>query len=287
MSAAATHSVLVDAEGQVWLTNRADDILTKFDPKTETFKKYPRPESIPGTGGTNAYDRARNVQWATGRPQNIGAVKLNPVTGEYKHYPYRTPQVDNTYGIAVDRLGNPWFTSGASNLIGTVNDATGDVFEIPLGPLQDEGMAVTAKDRERHGQTEWGSNDINAASALHKCPRRLSADPNGDFVWVALYCADRIAKIDIRTRTVTEIPLPYRYSRPYGTVVDKNHMVWIWMLNTDMVARFNPTTEQFTFFHLPTRGTDIRHLWADNRTEPPTIWAAYNRVNKVARLELR
>ena len=285
--AAGTHSVLVDAEGYVWLTDRAEDILIRFDPNTETFKKYPRPAGIPGTGGTNGYDRERNMQWSTGRPENVGAVRLNPVTGEYTAYRYLTQQVDNTYGIAVDRLGNPWFTSGASNLIGTADASTGKVSEIVLPPYEPEGMAITAKDRERHAQATWGSNDINAASPLHKCPRRLGADANGDSVWVALYCADRMAKIDIRTKAVKEIPMPIRYTRPYGAVVDKNHMVWIWMLNTDMVARLDPTTEQFTFYQLPTRGTDVRMLWADNNTNPPTIWAAYNRVNKVARLEFK
>lgn len=284
--AAGTHSALVDAEGGVWVTDRAEDILVKFDPKTETFQKFPRPPSIPGTGGTNAYDRQRNLQWATGRPENVGAIRLNPATGGYTAYRYRTQQVDNTYGVAVDRLGNPWFTSGASNIIGTVDVATGDVTEIVLPPLDLPDVAVTPKDRERYAQHTWGANDINAASSLHKCPRRLSSDPTGDYVWVALYCADRIAKIDIRTKAVTEIPMP-RYTRPYGTVVDRNHMVWIWMMNTDMVAKLDPATERFTYYHLPTRGTDVRHLWVDDSTPQPTIWAAYNRVNKVARLEFR
>ena len=81
--------------------------------------------------------------------------------------------------------------------------------------------------------------------------------------------------------------MPHKYSRPYGVVIDNDHNVWINMLNTDMIAKFNPTTKKFTEFQMPSRGTDIRHMAFDYTTNPMTIYLPYNRSNKVARIQFR
>ena len=106
-------------------------------------------------------------------------------------------------------------------------------------------------------------------------------------MWVCEFFADRLAKIDARTKKVTEYPLPHRYSQPYAATVDKNHMVWITMLNSDRIARFDPITEKFTEYTLPTRGTEIRHIQVDSSTNPPTVWLPYDRTNKIARVQFR
>jgi len=145
-------------------------------------------------------------------------------------------------------------------------------------------MEVLDKDKNAYAKIKVGADDANPIQA---CPRRMGADPNADVVWVALFCADKLLKIDTLTRKITEYPMPYKYSRPYGAQVDKDHNVWINMTNTDMVARFNPTTQKFTLFHLPTRGTDVRNIAFDNTTTPITVYIPYDRENRVARLQFR
>ena len=81
--------------------------------------------------------------------------------------------------------------------------------------------------------------------------------------------------------------MPHPWSEPYATAVDKNHMVWINMLGRDAVARFDPKTETFTEFQLPTRGTETRWVAIDDSTDPPTVWVPYNRVNRIARIQFR
>jgi streptogramin lyase len=106
-------------------------------------------------------------------------------------------------------------------------------------------------------------------------------------VWVALFCANSIAKIDIRTHAVTEYALPHNYSSPYGVVVDNDHNVWINLMNADMIAKFNPTTEKFTEYQLPSRGTDVRHFTFDYSVNPMEVYVADNRSNKIARIQFR
>ena len=72
-------------------------------------------------------------------------------------------------------------------------------------------------------------------------------------MWVPLFHASSIAKIDIKTRKATYYPLPID-STPYFLVVDKNHVVWTNLLTDDRVARFDPKSEAWTFFRLPTHG---------------------------------
>ncbi len=127
----------------------------------------------------------------------------------------------------------------------------------------------------------------NAATPIHQCPRRIGADPNADVVWVALFCSDKIAKMDIHTHKVTEYAIPHKYSRPYGVVVDNNHNVWVNMLNTDMIAKFDPSTGKFTEYQMPSRGTDMRHLVVDYNVDPPAVYIPYNRSNKIARIQFR
>jgi virginiamycin B lyase len=280
---AGTHGIATDSDGNVWADSQANGDLLKFDIKTQHFKDFTRPDGIPGAGGTVATDNKVNkgIIWATSRD---GSIRLDPKTGKYSFYQLTTPG-KGTYGITVDRNGNAWYTSPGGDRVDIVDGETGKISEIVFKPLGPEtGMEVTDKDKENYANLR---SNQNSATPLHKCPRRIGADPNADVVWVALFCADRIAKMDTRTHQVTEYDMPQKYSRPYGLVVDNDHNVWVNMLNTDMIAKFNPTTEKFTEYQMPSRGTDMRHLVLDYSTNPPAIFIPYNRSNKIARIQFR
>jgi streptogramin lyase len=64
-------------------------------------------------------------------------------------------------------------------------------------------------------------------------------------------------------------------------------MVWTTSITSDRIVKFDPATERFTEYDLPTRGTESRHIYADNQTDPPTIWIPYDRTNKIARIQFR
>ncbi|MGH9560149.1 MAG: hypothetical protein ACRD3S_01735, partial [Terracidiphilus sp.] len=78
-----------------------------------------------------------------------------------------------------------------------------------------------------------------------------------------------------------------RYSFPYALAVDKNHMVWIAAEDTDSVFKFNPFTEKFTEYRLPSLGADLRCVSVDNSTDPPTVWVPYFQTSKIARIQFR
>lgn len=267
------HGLAIDANGDIWLNNIKEGTFAKFDPNTGQFTRFPRPSDLPGVGGTVVVDIKGRV-WAETRE---GTIRLDPSTGKYTAYKASTP--GGTYGMATDRNGNGWFTQPGLNRITRVDASTGELSEVTVPNLED---LANSHDRELASTMQQGAN---AATPLVKAPRRMAADMNSDYLWVAEYDSDGLARVDIKTNKVKEYQLPHAYSRPYATAVDKNHMVWIALMNTDRVAKFDPSTEKFTEYLLPSRGSEARFITVDNNTTPPTVWVPYFRGSKLARLQ--
>jgi streptogramin lyase len=277
-AAETSHALVFDRQGNIWFANGTEGGPTKFDPETGKFVRFPRPEGIPYSGDFITLDPKGNV-WS---PHREGAFKLDPLTGKYTNY--SAPPGKANYDVAADDEGNVWVSQPGGNRMAHVDTAAGKIDNVLLDPVVSRDFDVTDKDRQISANL---SLTPNTATPLEKGPRRSVTDRDTDTIWVCEFFADRLLKIDARTKKVTEYPLPHRYSQPYGATVDKNHRVWITMLNSDRIARFDPVTEKFTEFELPTRGTEIRHIQVDSSTNPPTVWLPYDRTNKIARVQFR
>ena len=299
----APHDLVVDDQDNIWFNNNSDGTIDKFDPKTETFQHFPRPESLPHFGngmidldskgnvwaGVNGgriqkRDPKSGVEHSVVDPQQPGGtIRLDTKTGEYTFYPAMTPII-RVYGAAVDANDTTWFTQVGAERMGFVDGRTGDIGEVTLTKMDGDDVEYTDRDFEIASTFE--PND-HQGSPWQKGPRRQAPDKNGDANWVTLSKGGALLKIDINTKKLTEYPLPYRYSFPYHAAVDRNHMVWVSGLNTDRVFKFDPFTEKFTEYDLPTRGTDIRFVAVDNTTDPPEIWVPYYQSSKMARIQFR
>lgn len=278
-TAVSTHSLMMDERtNTVWATNGNDGEFVSLDPTTGIFKRWPRPETVKfRVGGTLTVDLQGNP-WA---PAGDGAIKLDIATGKYSEYPAPTTG-KGTYGIATDARSNVWYSQPGGDRVVMVNNRTGDSTEVVVGPK--EFPELTQFDRDAYKNIR---SSQNVGTPLMKAPRRGGGDVNGNYVWWGEFTANQLLRIDVRDNSIKEYPLPIPYSNPYAVIVDKNHNVWINMINSDRVARFDPSTEKFTEYFLPTRGTEIRHIGIDNRPTVPEIWICYDRPGKIARLQLR
>ncbi len=278
-AAEISHALVFDKAGNIWFSNGTEGSPTKFDPETGKFFRFPRPQDFPFSGDFIALDTKGNV-WS---PDREGAFKLDPLTGKYTNYSVRPGKAN--YDLAVDAEDKVWVSKPGGNDMEIVDSHTGKIDELALNSVVSQDYEVTAKDRELSASLGLTPN---TATPLEKGPRRSVADRENDVVWVCEFFADRLAKIDARTKKVTEYPLPHRFSQPYSATVNaKDHTVWITMLNSDRIAKFDPSTEKFTEYVLPTRGTEIRHIQVDSSTNPPTVWLPYDRTNKIARIQFR
>lgn len=277
-NAEVSHALAFDRQGDIWFSNGTEGSPTMFDPETEKFFRFPRPEGFPFSGDFIAVDSKGNV-WS---PHRQGAFKLDPRTGKYTNYSAGPAKAN--YDLALDQDDNVWVSQPGGNRMAHVDAQAGKVDSLSLDPTAPKDFEITDEDRNISANLNLTAN---TATPLEKGPRRSVTDRATDTVWVCEFFADRLAKIDARTRKVTEYPLPHRYSQPYAATLDKNHNVWITMLNSDRIAKFDPATEKFTEYELPTRGTEIRHIQVDNSTNPPTVWLPYDRTNKIARVQFR
>jgi streptogramin lyase len=278
-AAETSHALVFDKVGNIWFANGTEGAPTKFDPETGKFFRYPRPQDIPPSGDFITMDTKGNV-WS---PHREGAFKLDPLTGKYTNYSDRPGKAN--YDLAADAEDKVWVSKPGGNDMEIVDSHSGNIEQLALNPVSAQDYEITAKDRELSASLGLTPN---TATPLEKGPRRSAADREKDVIWVCEFFADRLAKIDARSKKVTEYPLPHRFSQPYSATVNtKDHTVWITMLNSDRIAKFDPSTEKFTEYVLPTRGTEIRHIQVDSSTNPPTIWLPYDRTNKIARIQFR
>jgi streptogramin lyase len=313
------HDVNVDQEGSVWFNNSRDGTLDKFDPVTGKFHHFPKPAGSPGgLGGLIGIDSKGNIwgRYGGGRTREFdpklginfpkvdpgqpgGAARLNPRSGEYTFYKAKTPAM-SVYSIGIDPYDNAWFTQVNVDRLGFVDGRTGEVGEVNLSAPEKDDVMHTDLDAELVAKFEPTFAGGGVGPPWQKGPRRQVqswwtamryADPKTreqmNAQWFVLSKASRIAKVEVKTKKVTEYPLPYAYAFPYNLTVDKNYMIWVSAMNTDRLFKFNPFTEQWTVYPLPTLGTDSRMVDVDNTTDPPTVWLAYWGTSQVARVQFR
>lgn len=276
-----SHGLVVDKNSVAWLD--ADGGLVRMDSKTDTLSYFEPPPGVGDVGGTLDVD-SEGMIWAS---STEGAVMFNPATQKFAGLKSKSRgYTGRTYGVAVDSKGDGWWAQMGIDKLGVGNIKTGEVSEVTMEPVAKWNHLLTEKDRKLFRMI---GSDWNSATLWSQGPRRLGAERNGDYVWTANWWGNNLARIDSRTHEVTYYDYPNQKAFPgvYDTVVDKNGMVWMNMMNADTVARFNPKTEEWTEFRLPSLGTETRFIAVDNYKEQVEVWVPSYRVNKVMRIQFR
>lgn len=70
---------------------------------------------------------------------------------------------------------------------------------------------------------------------------------------------------------------------PYFVNVDNQHVVWITSESDDRLLSFNPQSQQWTVYRLPTNGCESRNINVDRRTRDSSL-PCY-RTSKIFRLD--
>ena len=164
-------------------------------------------------------------------------------------------QLPGAYGIAVAGDGSVWWAEDAADKMARVDPKSGIVeeFKIPYG-----GYAF---------------------------PRRMNTDANGD-LWVALWNAGKLMKIDYKTKQMTIYSPPTQSGGNYSVIVDKkNNYIWVSEHQVDKIARFDPKTKEWVEFPLPEAESDPRRIDIDP-TNPNRIFFSGNTPGRVGFVEV-
>jgi streptogramin lyase len=240
---ARPHTGGIAADGTYWVAlSHANDPakLASVNPKTGEVKEYNWPEKAAIPGHTLVIDRA-GIIWLTGSP--TGEIwAFNTETKQFKAYnnppptivpkgsvqdlqqsngEARTPPDGTTYDAAVDSKGMVWFSEVAVGTLVRLNPATGEVKDYrPEGVVNIRGITI---------------------------------DPQ-DNLWFGDFLGHRLGKMNVKTGAVKFYNPPTPNATVYGETynpVDGN--IWLADMNGNNITRFNPKTEKFTEFPIPSR----------------------------------
>ena len=282
--ARGTHGMISDQKGIVWATvgpagtlNNSSQ-LGRIDPRSGKIDILTPPVGLGGTGvGISLNVDAQGKVWSASIP---GATVFDVAKEKFSYFKPSNPAVGG-YGIAGDAEGNGWFCTPGTDIIGVADFKTGKVTEIPLTPNREMEKLLTDEDRQFY---EKERSTASVSQITSQGPRRMGA--HGNYVWWSNWWGASISKADIRTHKISSYtpPIP---SNVYTTGVDKNGIVWVPTLGDDRVAKFDPETEQWTVYQLPSVGNEMRHIAIDNRKDPVEVWVPSYRTSKVIRLQFR
>jgi virginiamycin B lyase len=233
----------IDPKGMMWFPDGPNGRWLSYDTNTGKFDIYEWPKGAPGAAGGNSLTLHPNgTIWET---SGSSVRMLNPATKDWKFFDaptfVKTKQATGNYGIAVAGDGTVWFAESEVSQMGKIDPATGTVqeFKIPF-----DGVAF---------------------------PRRMNTDAAGN-VWVGLWNAGRLMKIDYETNKMTLYAPPTKTAGNYSVSVDKkNDLVWVSEQQVDKIARFNPNTGDWVEFPLPESQSDPRRIEVDPHN-PNRIW---------------
>ena len=250
------HTLLPDAEGNIWISLEDEGTLARFNPLTEEWKIWPP------------------------FVDDNGIVMLT-------HDPAQTARRE----VGFDPQGRVWITLISHNMIGSVHPETGEVKAYPL-PAPKGRVGATAfvygSAMSSDGKTVWWSQiqgnlgwfntqTLESGIALEfprgTGPRRMAIDDQ-DVLWVPLYGAGQLLAYDTQARKeVGRYDLPNRNAAPYAVTWDpQRKVVWCGTMNANTIYQFNPRTKGWIQYPMPRDGARFRMLTLDG---DGNVWGTY------------
>ncbi len=277
-----------DAEGNVWLVDRGvPHRLVKLDPRTGQQREWLYPD--PRNGNHEILIDPSGMIWLPEHRGRTGDAEkrllgFNSKTEEWTHRIPMDP--DNVVrnptkflqSLAMDSKGNiyvGWIMGGA---LSKYDRATGEVsvfriptpHAVPYGVVADKndniwialwsGGKIVKFDTSNNSWTEYTTTTYPAHT------RRLNVDKDNN-IWWGIYSAGKrdgkLVKLDQSTGKMTEWTIPQQNAEPYDVAPDPDGNIWAPDVGqrTDgdygaSIWRFNPRTEEFTFYPKPQRHAD-------------------------------
>jgi virginiamycin B lyase len=253
-------SLRADKDDNLWLGMMYQGAIAKFDPKAEKFQTFGLPPDMNTDMSQLNMVRVESAAvdgkvWA----QNAGFAvvhRLDLASGTIETIdPFKKAGVGEThniYDVIPDSQNNVYFTDIAADYIGRIDAKTSEVKLYPM-PTKPAG------------------------------PRRGMMDAQ-DRVWFGEYRGNKIGMFDTKSERFQEWTMPTPWSGPYDVAVDKNGDAWTGSMMNDHVQRLDPKTGQVTEYLLP-RETNMRRVFVDNSTTPPTFWVGNNHRASIVKLE--
>jgi virginiamycin B lyase len=268
----APHSLQVAPDGTVWVTLCLGNKVARFDPKTEQFKIFEQKDGL--YPHTLRFDQKGRVWYTLAVSNHVGMI--DPQTGEQRTI--RLPA--RTWGQAFAVRVLPAFL-WAGKYVDLANTNSGEGIDLPvpygIDIAPDGGVWFSQLNVGRIGRIDPDSGSMKLIDTPFPGPRRLRFDSKGN-LWIPGFSAGLIARYTPSTGEFKTWKLPTDgVETPYALNVDRRtDTVWICGTNSDSLISFDPASERFTIYPMPTRVTYTREIdfdadggiWASNSNFP-------------------
>lgn len=269
------HDVAPAADGTVWYSGQGNGTLGHLDPSTGSVT-----EVSLGTGSAphGVIVGPDGAPWLTDSGLNA-LVRVDTETGELSLFELSGANV-NLNTAVFDQSGILWFT-GQAGVFGSLEPATGElaIFEAPRG-RGPYGITVTPNNQVFYASLAGNHiaqiNSLDGTATVLEPPtpqqgaRRVWSDSDGT-VWVSEWEAGQVAAYEPATGKWREWILPGESPSAYAVFVDETDRVWLTdFTGNGALVRFDPGTESFEAFPLPTPGGNVRQLLG----RPGEVWGA-------------
>jgi virginiamycin B lyase len=301
------HDVILDS-GMVWFAEFGEQFLGKMDPKTGKVTEYPIPELKKGfpTGTLDLESGADGNSLWIGLMYQAGVARFDKksesfqlfaLPPEWQSNSAQMGMVTPTHSNVDDKV---WTKNNAQNALIRIDLASGKLeslgtpkdpatnrtifpYGIPADHQNNLYLLDFAGEQIARVDAKTGSVTAYKTPTANSRPRRGRVDAQ-DRLWFAEYGGNAIGLFDPRSEKVTEWPLATPWSAPYDVMPDDHGEVWSGGMFTDRVARLDPKTGEITEYLLP-RPTNIRRVYVDSSTTPPTFWAGSNHGASIVKME--
>jgi streptogramin lyase len=297
------HDVIVDSRGIAWYASFGEQILGKLDPNTGKVTDYELPLLKPTmpTGSLAArFDEDENI-WLGMQFQGAVA-KFDRKTEKFQTWSL-PPELNGDY-VQINQVspehhkvdGKVWLQDAGTYTVLRLDERSGkyevfEPFKIPRPNIYD----VISDPQNNVYFTVFGRGDIGyieartGKMAVYPTPTPASAPRRGMLdaagrLWFGENRANRIGMYDTKAGRFEEWMAPSGESWPYDVASDRNGDAWAGGEYTDRVLRLSPKSGAIVEYLLP-KFTNIRRVFVDNRTTPPTFWVGNNHGASIVRLE--
>ncbi|HLQ89115.1 MAG TPA: carboxypeptidase regulatory-like domain-containing protein [Xanthobacteraceae bacterium] len=300
------HDVVIK-DGTVWYTNFGEQFLGRLDPKTGQHTEYPVPTLKAGfpNGSLDLGIDKEGKLWL-GMMYQASIAKFDPETEKFRLW--QLPAERNKDNSQLNMVtmshhvdGKVWINDAGVSTLFRLDLATEKWEELdPLSILPggrtnysiydvraDSQNNVYVTDFQRNYLVKVDAKTLKFTAYQTGTPfsrnRRGRLDEQDRF-WFAQYRGNKVTMFDTKYEKVQEYPVPTKHTHPYDVVTDKNGDAWTGGMSTDRVVRLDPKSGQAVEYPLP-RNTNMRRMFVDNSTNPPTFWVGSNHGASIVKVE--
>ena len=278
----------VDAQGNVWISEKKSGILGRLDPKTLSYTRvFTPPVNVSKeVFGTVAVDPKGHIWFTSNVIPNAQWFEYDPksrkVVNTYDVPVPTTPGGDIFFNTLVFHPnGSIWATVTAYHRLVKLDPNTRTVSEYRLREGQhpfgitlggDNNIWYSGDADNFIGKVEPATGKVTPfhLPTPQSGPRRLVADVEGN-LWAATLAGGKLVKLDYRTGKMTQF-VPPTAGGLQGVDVDrKQNLIWFSEYEAIKLGRFDPRTGSFAEFAL-TSGDQPPWITQVDPTHANRVW---------------